>query len=58
MCSGFYNSTLLFFILLGTVSPLKTFYMPLYSTNVKEKATKCYLKTNEVLLDADGHAIT
>ena len=23
---------------------------------MKEKAAKCYLKTNEVFLDADGHA--
>ena len=25
--------------------------------NVREKATKCYLKTVEVLLDTDGHVL-
>ena len=26
--------------------------------NIKEKATKCSFKTNEVLLNADGHKVT
>ena len=29
-----------------------------YAKNVREKATKCSLKTTEVLLDADGHVHT
>ena len=29
-----------------------------YTKDVREKATKCSLKTNEVLLDADGHVLT
>ena len=29
-----------------------------YAKNVPEKATKCYFKTTEVLLDADGHVRT
>ena len=29
-----------------------------YMKNVREKATKWFLKTNEVLLDADGHTLT
>ena len=45
------------FVLLGTASPLKTFYMSLYSIKRKVKATTCYLETNELLLDADGHEL-
>ena len=47
--------------MLGTASPTKTFYMSLHSTkakNMKEKASKCYLKTIEVLLDAERHELT
>ena len=29
-----------------------------YAKNIQEKATKCSLKTTEVLLDADGHVLT
>ena len=29
-----------------------------YAKIVREKATKCSLKTTEVLLDVDGHALT
>ena len=29
-----------------------------YAKNVKEKTTKCSLKTAEVLLDADGDVLT
>ena len=29
-----------------------------YSKNVREKATKCSLKTTDVLLDADKHVLT
>ena len=29
-----------------------------YAKNLREKATKCTLKTAEVLLDADGHVLT
>ena len=29
-----------------------------YVKNVREKATKCSLKTTEVLLDADGYVLT
>ena len=29
-----------------------------YKKNVREKATKCSLKTTEVVLDADGHVLT
>ena len=29
-----------------------------YAKNLREKATKCTLKTAEVLLDADGHMLT
>ena len=28
-----------------------------YAKNVREKTTKCSLKTIEVLLDTDGHAL-
>ena len=28
-----------------------------YAKNLREKATKCTLKTAEVLLDADGHVL-
>ena len=28
-----------------------------YAKDVREKATKCSLKTAEVLLNADGHAL-
>ena len=31
------------------------FSFEVYAKNVKEKATKCYLKTTGILLDADGH---
>ena len=96
-----YSNTLMFFVLLGAASPLKTFYIYLHTTKnlteninhpwlfklgkwnnrhpvywflkfmlsctfsfeayakkVGEKATKCSLKTTEVLLDADGHVLT
>ena len=42
MSKKFYTNTLLFFVLLGTASPLKTFYMSLNST--KRKTSKSYLK--------------
>ena len=29
-----------------------------YAKNVKEKATKCSLKTTEILLDVDGYVLT
>ena len=29
-----------------------------FAKNVREKATKCSLKTTEVLLDADGQVLT
>ena len=29
-----------------------------YARNVRENATKCYLKTTEVLLDSDGHYLS
>ena len=29
-----------------------------YAESVREKATRCSLKTTEVLLDADGHLLT
>ena len=29
-----------------------------YAKDVREKMTKCSLKTTEVLLDADGHMLT
>ena len=29
-----------------------------YAKNVREKATKCSLRTTGVLFDADGHAFT
>ena len=29
-----------------------------YAKSVREKATRCSLKTTEVLLDADGHLLT
>ena len=29
-----------------------------YAKNIREKATKGSLETNEILLDADGHVIT
>ena len=29
-----------------------------FSKNMGEKATKCCLRTTEVLLDADGHVLT
>ena len=29
-----------------------------YVKNVREQATKCFLKATEVLLDADGHVLT
>ena len=29
-----------------------------YAKNLREKATKCSLKTTEVLLDVDGHVLT
>ena len=56
-----YQYFVAFFALLGTASPLETFYMSLHSTklkNVREKATKCSLKTTKVLMDADGHVLT
>ena len=28
-----------------------------YAENIREKATKCSLKTTEALLDADGHVL-
>ena len=28
-----------------------------YAKNVREKAGKCFLRIDEVLLDADGHAL-
>ena len=28
-----------------------------YAENVREKVTKCFLKTAEVLLDDDGHVL-
>ena len=34
------------------------FYFKAFKKNVQEKATKCSLKTTEVLLDADGHVLT
>ena len=34
------------------------FSFEVYAKNVREKATKCSLKTNEVLLDADGQVLT
>ena len=34
------------------------FSFEVYAKNVREKATKCSLKTTEVLLDADGHVLT
>ena len=34
------------------------FSFKVYAKSVREKATKCSLKTNEVMLDADGHVIT
>ena len=37
---------------------LKTFYMSLYSIKRRVKATTCYLETNELFLDADGHELT
>ena len=40
---------MLFFVLLGTASPLKTFYVSLHSTKqICEREGKCYLKTTEV----------
>ena len=33
-----------------------SFKFETYAKSVKEKVTKCSLKTTEVLLDADGHA--
>lgn len=35
-----------------------TFSFEAYVKNVREKATKCFLKTNEVLVYADGHVFT
>ena len=29
-----------------------------YANNVREKVTKCYLKTTEVLWEADEHVLT
>ena len=34
------------------------FSFKVYAKSVREKATKCSLKTNEVMLDTDGHVIT
>ena len=34
------------------------FSFKVYAKSVKEKENKCSLKTNEVMLDADGHVIT
>ena len=28
-----------------------------YAKDIREKATKCYLKSAEVLLDIDGHVL-
>ena len=28
-----------------------------YLKNIRDKATKCYLKTTEILLDADEHVL-
>ena len=48
-----------FFALLGTASPPKTFCHNIahYTKNIKEKSTKCSLKTTDVLLDPDGHVL-
>ena len=29
-----------------------------FAKNVREKATKCSIKTTDVLFDADGHVLT
>ena len=34
------------------------FNFDVYAKNVRQKATKCSLRTTEVLLDADGHVLT
>ena len=34
-----------------------SFSFEAYAKNVREKATKCSLKTAEVLLNTDGHAL-
>ena len=34
------------------------FSFKVYVKNVREKATKCFLKSANVLLDADGHVVT
>ena len=34
------------------------FSFEVYAKNVTEEVTKCSLKTIEVLLDTDGHALT
>ena len=51
----FDTNALLFFVLLGLASPLKTLYMSVHNT--KKKATGCSLKTAEVILDADKYVI-
>ena len=35
-----------------------TFNFEEHAKNLREKATKCSLKTAEVVLDADGHVLT
>ena len=34
------------------------FSFEVYSKNVREKATKCSLKSTDALLSADGHVVT
>ena len=34
------------------------FSFEVYAKNVREKTTKCSLKTTDVLLGADGHVLT
>ena len=52
------NALLFFCPAWDSFSSEKVLYVITKQKNVREKATKCSLKTNEVLLVADGHVLT